>query len=96
VVSGDIGDHGHSSLKDVVMELGIPAEELKLLGSFYQNDLLLDVIEENGCISLVPPKNATNSIRNLTILLAVLATVLCGGAAWLFSARVLPQLNLEF
>ncbi len=87
MVSGDIGDHGRSYLKDVVMEFGIPAEELKLLGSFYQNDLLLDVIEENGCISLVPPKNATNSIRNLTILLAVLATVLCGGAAWLFSAR---------
>jgi hypothetical protein len=69
------------------MELGIRAEELKLLGSFYQNDLLLDVVEENGCISLVPAKNAASSIRNLTITLAVLASLLCGGAAWLFSTR---------
>jgi hypothetical protein len=41
----------HLTLKDLVMELGIRAEELMLLGSFYQNDLLLDVVEENGCIS---------------------------------------------
>jgi len=75
------------SLKDFVMELGIPPEELKLLGRFYQNDLFLDVVEENGCTSLIPPKNAASSIRNLTILLAVLAGGMCGGAAWLFSTR---------
>jgi hypothetical protein len=69
------------------MDLGIPPENLKLLGRFYQNDLCLDVVEDDNCISIVPPKNASNAIRNLTIVLAMLASVLCGTAGWLFSLK---------
>jgi hypothetical protein len=69
------------------MDLGILPEDLKLLGRFYQNDLFLEVVEERGCISLIPPKNATRSIRNLTLGLALLAGGMCGMGAWLASIR---------
>lgn len=69
------------------MDLGIPPEDLKLLGRFYQNDLFLEVVDEGGCVSLIPPRNATSSIRNLTIVLAILAGGMCGTGAWLVSTR---------